>query len=325
MVAGLVSLLLAGCTTDPEPTRLDGTDQIVEPAVSSAPPPGPEFDLARRSLAGPLLTRDGKYQARLVGDWVVVSTADGTEFDRFGIGTESVRINMDFSPDGRYLAVGLSDSMVLYDFTTKDPTALPLPEEVKRPDGEPRPSTGQLRFSADSGHLVVELFDERNNSRYWLHDLRSRRQIVSPLPPNIEVPSDPGAILYVTGLAVVNGGKRVVIAGQGGFLVWAPDDRAFQWRPCACGSTLTSAVDRQARHVAFLTLDDDVVLWDAGPPREVGHWKVPALAPGAKPAVNPTELEFTEEGGWLLAGPEYGHVWSIPDGRLAGSWQEPGS
>jgi hypothetical protein len=41
--------------------------------------------------------------------------------------------------------------------------------------------------------------------------------------------------------------------------------------------------------------------------------------------VNPTELEFTENGSWLLAGPEYGHVWSVPDGKLAGSWQGSGS
>ncbi|SCL49491.1 hypothetical protein GA0070606_1479 [Micromonospora citrea] len=325
MIAGLVSLLLAGCTSEPEPTRLDGTDQIVEPTVSSAAPPGPEFDLARRSLAGARLTRDGKYQARLAGDWVVVSTADGAEFDRFGTGAEGARISMDFSPDGRYLAVGLPDSVVLYDFSTKDPTALPLPEVVKRPNGGPLPRTGKLRFSADSGHLVVELFDERDNSRYWLHDLHSRRQIVSPLPSGIEVPSDPGVILYVSGLAVVDGGKRVVVAGQEGFLVWVPDEQTFQWRPCACGSTLTSTVDRQARHVAFLTLNGEVVLWDPGPPQEVGDWKVPAVAPGAKPAVNPTELEFTEDGGWLLAGPEHGHVWSVPDGRLAGSWQGSGS
>jgi WD40 repeat protein len=323
--AGLVGLLLAGCITEPEPTRLDGNDQIVEPTVSSAAPPGPEFDLARRRLAGAQLTRDGKYQARLAGDWVVVSTADGAEFDRFATGPEGARISMDFSPDGRYLAVGLPDSVVLYDFTTKDPTTLFLPEEVRRPEGEPQPGAGKLRFSADSGHLVVELFDERANSRYWLYDLVSRREIVSPLPPSIEVPSDPGVIWYVAGLTVVDGGKRVVIAGREGFLVWVPDERTFQWRPCACGNTLSSTVDRQARHVAFLTLNDEVVVWDPGPPQEVGHWKVPAVDPGAKPAVNPTELEFTEDGRWLLAGPEYGHVWSVPDGKLVGSWQGSGS
>ncbi|WP_146603886.1 WD40 repeat domain-containing protein [Micromonospora deserti] len=308
VVSALVPFALTACGSPPEPTRFDGTDTIVEQSASAAPPAGRAFDQARRVMGGAHISPDGRFEARVDADGrVEITSTAGGQFDWFDSG--SGWGGMDFSPDGRFLAVGVFDSVILYDFTTKNPTAMHSQHLVK------------VRFSADSSYLVTEEFIEDRNGKFVLFDVRTGRRLTSPQPPYIEVQSDPGRIWWADELAVFDGGKHVVAAGDDGFLLWSTRGKTFEWVPCGCLPT-SAAVDREARHVAFVIPEGEVSLWDVASRREISRWRLPKLDPTEGPSYAGADVMFTEDGKWLLTHfLEDGQVWSVSGGTQVGSWE----
>ncbi|KAB1128628.1 WD40 repeat domain-containing protein [Micromonospora sp. AMSO12t] len=306
LLAGFVALAcLAACQSAPEVATSDGSDPIV--TTSAAPTsitlPAETFELSWRQL-DQHLSRDGRFAAKHVDEWVVV-TRDGKEFGRFGTAVDRI-IGMDFSPDGHYLAVAHPDTVIAYDLTTKRPKALFTPP------------LESIRFSADSTHLVGrEHYQKVRNGRLGVIDIATGKWVASPVPPQIEVSNDPGSYWYSGSLAVFDQGRQAVAAGSDGFLHWAVESQQLTWVPCGCGAD-TGAVDRAGSRVALVIPDNRLTLWDVASRREQRVWALPE-----RPPLNGdhqlryfgVEPHFTEDGKWLLLdGGEGGQVWSIPDG-----------
>ncbi len=266
--------------------------------------PAGTFDLAWRQIDRHL-GQDGRFAAKHVDEWVVV-TRDGEEFGRFGTAVERI-LGMDFSPDGRYLAVAHPDTVILYDLTTKRPKALFTPP------------LESIRFSSDSAHLVGrEDYQQVRNGRLVVVDVATGKWVASPVPPEIEVSSDPGSYWYSGSFAVFDHGNQVVAAGSDGFLHWAVGSQQLTWVPCGCGAE-AGAVDRAGSLVALvIPMHNKLSLWGVAGRREQRIWALAERSPlDASPqsAYFGVEPHFTEDGKWLLLdGEEGGQVWSVPDG-----------
>ncbi|MDN3293049.1 hypothetical protein QWM81_03105 [Streptomyces ficellus] len=303
----LVSLFLAGCTQPSEEGVLDGTDAITEKPSSVSPTLDRQFDLERRAIEGSHISPDGRYEARHTNGRLVITSAQGDEFDSFDTGSDWGDPPMDFSPDGRFLAVAVSDSVILYDFATKNPRAI-LGQQLMN-----------IRFSADSAYLVGEEFIEDRSGRYVLFNVRTGQRSTSPQPPTVK--RDDATIWVADELAVFDAGKHVVAAGADGYFFWSTSEREVEWVPCGCQST-GAAIDRRAHRVAYI-LPEGISLWERSTRREVSRWKLPPVVQdGYERSYAGADMAFSEDGKWLLTYfLDSGRVWSVPDGKQVGSWK----
>ncbi|NLU75659.1 WD40 repeat domain-containing protein [Streptomyces sp. HNM0575] len=252
---------------------------------------------------------DGRYQVRVNKSNIFIETSDGKRFDWFDSGSDWGPRAMDFSPDGRFFAVAVPDSVIIYNFHTKNPRALISKQLIN------------IRFSDDGNYIVGEEFLEHRSGRFVTFNVHTGKRTTSPTPPTVEDRSDP-KIWQSDELAIVNKGRRVIAAGVDGYFVWSVSDRHLTWMPCGCQPT-GAAVDRKAHRVAYMLPEGRISLWRTSDRREISRWKLPkAVDHGREQIYAGAAMAFAEGRDYLLTYfLDKGEVWALPKGEFVGSWK----